>query len=370
MKVLIISLAYVPFIGGAELAIKEITDRIDDVSFDLITVNLDGKQAPIERVGRVTVHRIGKGRVSKYTFPLAAYRLARSLHEREQYNVVWSMMANQAAIAAYFFKKRFPAVRYVLSLQEGDSLKRIWSRTLLIRPLYKKIYRTADAIQVISEFLAVRARRYGFEGRLEIVPNGVDATVFKKVFSSEERAALRAKLGLVEDDRVVFTASRLVHKNAVDAIIKAAKNVEAKFLIAGTGPLEIKLRSLAQEIGVRDKILFLGHISHRDLPPYLAIADVFTRPSRSEGLGSAFLESMAAGVPIIATKVGGIPDFLRDGENGLYCEVDNPADLARKINQLLSDEPLRQKLSENGKALIGEAYDWNHIASRVKTLFI
>ena len=76
MRVLIFSLAYSPFIGGAELAVKNITERISDTNFDMVTVNLDGRQAKKETIGNVNVYRVGKGKVSKYLFPLSGFKKA------------------------------------------------------------------------------------------------------------------------------------------------------------------------------------------------------------------------------------------------------------------------------------------------------
>jgi len=368
MKVLIFSLAYVPFIAGAEVAIKEITDRIGDISFDMITANLDGKQKTEEKIGNVTVYRIGKGTLGKYTFPKTAFVKARELHAENHYDAVWAVMANQAGLAALSFKKAFPDVTYLLTLQEGDSLASIWTRTWFMRRRYKDIYRRADKIQAISTFLANRAKKYGYRGPLEVIPNGVDFSRFKKEFSQTELSATRAKLGLSPNDRVVVTSSRLVHKNGIDLIIRAVKDLPVKTLIIGDGKLMVRLKSLAQEIGVRHNVQFIGYIGHDQLPQYLKISDVFVRPSRSEGLGVSFLEAMAAGLPVVATAVGGIPDFLRNGETGLTCEVNNPRDVTAKIQMLLSDESLRQKLIKNGRAFVDKHCDWQRIAERVRLL--
>ena len=102
---------------------------------------------------------------------------------------------------------------------------------------------------------------------------------------------------------------------------------------------------------------------------------MFVRPSLSEGLGNSFLEAMAAGVPIIGTNVGGIPDFLidpstgsRQAATGLFCETANPKSIAEKIELLLTDEDLRQKLIINGKKAVAEKYDWDKIAARMKVI--
>jgi len=369
MRILIISLAYLPFIGGAEIAVKEITDRINDIDFDMVTVNLDGKQQGVEQIGNVKIYRLGKGKLAKYLFPFSGFKKAKELHQQNEYDAVWAIMANQAGLVSLWFKKKFSKAKYLLTLQEGDSLKRIWSRTWFMRSAYRGIYQQADGIQAISNFLAARGKKYGFTKEVDVVPNGVDLEKFEPELSIEEIEEFRKNLGLTKRDKVVVTASRLVFKNGVDNLIKAIKDSNVKVLILGSGALDSKLKALAQEMGVKDKVLFLGHIDQKDLPKYLKISDVFVRASRSEGLGSAFLEAMAAGLPVIGTKVGGIPDFLIDQETGLFCEVDNPSDLASKIQMILSDEPLRQKLISNGRDLVLEKYDWQPIAKKMREIF-
>jgi glycosyltransferase involved in cell wall biosynthesis len=369
MKILIISLAYPPFIGGAELAVKEITDRISGIDFDMVTANLDGQQKEIERIGNIQVYRVGKGRLSKYFFPFSGFTKVKELHQKNKYDIVWAIMANQAGMVALKMKNEFPSIKYLLTLQEGDSLKRIWSRTWFMRSLYKKIYLQADLIQAISNFLANRAKKYGYKGKIEIVPNGVDLTSFSRDYDRQELADFKKSLGLNQEDKVVTTISRLVHKNGIDTLIKSVKNLSVKVLIIGSGKLENKLKSLAQEIGVRDKILFLGYIPSEKLSKYLKISDVFVRTSRSEGLGSAFLEAMAADVPVIGTCVGGIPDFLKAEETGLFCEVGNPSDLANKISILLSDKELKDKLIMNSKKLVLQNYDWLPISKKMEDIF-
>src|SRR3989344_8025216 len=265
MKVLIVSLAYVPFIGGAEVAIKEITDQISDIDFDMITVNLDGKQPDVQRVGNINVYRVGRGLLGKYAFPFAGFKKAKQLYREKKYDVVWAMMANQAGLVALRLKNRFPEVKYLLTLQEGDSLKRIWSRTWFMRQQYKNIYLKADRIQAISKFLGSRAKKYGYQGEIDIVPNGVAIENFSKDFSKEELNQLKDELGITPQDKVIITTSRLVYKNGLDTLISSVKDLPVKLFILGSGPLESKLRALAQELGAKDRVLFLGHKDHSEM---------------------------------------------------------------------------------------------------------
>ncbi|MCL5795142.1 MAG: hypothetical protein M1338_02195 [Patescibacteria group bacterium] len=124
MKVLIFSLAYLPFVGGAELAVKEITNLIGDIDFDMVTVNLDGKQKTREQVGNINVYRIGKGKASKYAFPFSAYRFAQNLHKQNHYDAVWAIMANQAGLAALFFKKKKSRCKIFIDFAGGGFIEK------------------------------------------------------------------------------------------------------------------------------------------------------------------------------------------------------------------------------------------------------
>lgn len=387
-KVLIFSLAYYPdLVGGAEVAIKEITDRIspDDISFDMVTLRFDATLPRFERIGNVNVHRIGFGRrhpeigdlvkfplsLNKYLFPFFGFLKARRLHRKNHYDGIWAMMANYAGFAAIFFKMHFPQVRYLLTLQEGDPIDYIKHRVRFVAPLFARIFTRADFVQTISHYLANFARDMGYTESLEVVPNAVDVARFSREYSTEELFALKQKLKKATDDIFLITTSRLVKKNAVDEVIRALPllPVRVKFLILGIGPDEVALRALADELKVIDRVKFLRYVAHDEMPKYLKMSDIFIRPSRSEGLGISFLEAMAAGLPVIATPVGGIPDFLFDPEKdpnrdptGIFCEVDSPESIAKQVKRLIADSSLRTRLVTNGKKLVTENYDWNLIA--------
>jgi glycosyltransferase involved in cell wall biosynthesis len=372
-KVLIFSLAYYPkLIGGAEVALKEITDRADinSFDFDLITI-FEGSQRQ-ERMGNINVFRVGydiKWPLAKYYFIFSAYRKARILHKENKYQVIWSIMANYAGFSALFFKKKFPNISFLLTLQEGDPVQYIRRRVGIIYPLFKEIFTYTDHIQVISNFLKDWAISMGVKkDNISVIPNGVREDFFR-IISSEERNSLRKSMDFKITDRIIITSSRLVLKNAVDNIIRALPllSSEYKLLIAGDGVEKDSLLKLAQDLHVSERVKFLGFIDHKELPTYLQSSDVFVRTSRSEGLGNSFLEAMAAGIPVVATPVGGIPDFLKDGENGLFCEIDNPSDLAQRIEVIMKDKDMRSRILDSAKSTVRDLYNWHRISDDIKT---
>lgn len=391
-RVLIFSLAYYPdVVSGDAVAIKEITDRVasEDIVFDMITLRYDLMLPKFEKIGNVNVHRIGftsrnpniadLGKfplnMNKYFFPVLGFLKAQTLNKKTPYGGMWAMMANYAGFAALFFKMRNPSIRFLLTLQEGDPIEYIKHRVRFASPLLARIFKRADFVQTISHYLAGFARNMGYRGALEVIPNAVNVKHFSQEYPENELFLLKQKLGKKDGDTFLITTSRMVQKNAVDEIIRALALLpqEIKFLVLGIGPDEEMLRALAKKLGVADRVQFLGQILHTEMPKYLKVSDIFIRPSRSEGLGNSFLEAMAAGVPVIATPVGGIPDFLADPEanpdkqpTGLFAEIDNPASIARQIKRLVDDKALRTRLFTNGRTLVIEKYDWSLIARAMK----
>ncbi len=382
-RVLIFSLMYYPLVGGAEIAVKEITDRIanEDIEFDMVTLRYDRTLPKTEKIGNVALYRIGFSKkgpkpeelvsfplyLIKVFYPCSAFLKGLQLSFKHSYNASWAVMS-YAGFSA-FFLRFVRGIPYVLTLQEGDSIAHITRRLRirLVAPLYALVFKKAAVLQVISRFLATFARRMGAGAPIVIIPNGVMLSQFMRSWSDADLISLGESLGAKHETRYVITTSRLVPKNAVDILIMALKYVpqSIELVIIGDGPDRAMLEGLAKSESVAERVHFLGHKDLSDIPRYLAISDVFIRASRSEGLGTSFIEAMAAGVPVIATGVGGIADFLKDRETGILCKVNDPKDLAEKIVLLLENNDLRMHIITEARANIGR-YDWSIISKQMK----
>lgn len=371
--IVIFSTAYLPFIGGAETAIKGITDILgDDLNFVMFTSRFRRDLPKIEKIGKINVFRIGFGsRFDKVLLPVLIPLKYFSVKKTFSKPILlWAMMVSYAGLGAYYIKILDKKTSLLLTLQEGDPEEHIRRARLgLIGFFWRRMLKAANGIQVISIFLKDLALKLGARTPIEIVPNGVDFGRFSNV-SPDKILSLKQSFGIRPGEKIIITVSRLTKKNAVDIIVRALPYVKTpvRFLIVGEGEERKMIESQIVASDVKDKVIFIGSVLD-ELPVYLALADVFVRPSRSEGLGTAFLEAMAAGVPIIATPVGGIKDFLVDRENGLAVQVDNPQDLAQKIDLILNDGTLRQKLIRNGQQLVEEKYQWSNITSQMEAIF-
>jgi glycosyltransferase involved in cell wall biosynthesis len=394
-RVLIFSLAYFPdLIGGAEIAVKEITDRItnSEYQFDMITWRSNSQLPKVEKMGNITVYRIGFGKnnpdlselskfplvLNKYLFPFLSVIKAIQLNFSNNYNIIWSVMANYAGFGAMFFKSLFPKCFFVLNLQEGDPIEHIKQRVRRVYPLFVQIFKKADHIVTVSNFLADFAQSMNGCKNIQVIPNGVDQNLFGKEPEPIQLQNIKYNLKKEENDVFIITSSRLVKKNGVVDVILSLNYLPSnyKFLILGDGPDREKLKLLTTEQGLTNRVNFLGHILHDALPYYLKVSDVFIRPSLSEGFGLAFLEAMAAGIPVIGTAVGGTPDCIFDPfhqpnkkPTGLFCKVQNPKDIAEKIELLMKDERLKMEIVNNAKSMVSEKYDWEIVAKQMQEVF-
>lgn len=390
-KILIFSLAYFPkHVGGAEVAIKEITDRLspDEYEFHLVCNRYDSTLPKTKKIGNVLVHRIGFTtkeptmsdlrkmplHLNKLLFQFQAFFFASKLHRKEKFDGVWAMMAHSCGIPASKFKQAFPDVKYLLTLQEGDSINHIESKMKIFGKAFDRAFTTADSIQVISTFLGGWAKQKGFDGEPILVPNAVNTAHFTEEYKNEELSEVRRVLGVSEDDFVLVTTSRLVHKNAIDSVIRAVALLDkkVKFIVFGTGPDEDKLKLLTKELNLEDRILFRGQIGHDVMPKYLKACDAFIRPSRSEGMGNSFVEAMAARLPVIATQEGGIADFLFDEKRnpdkpttGWAVDVDSPLQIKEAVEDIISSPEKVSRIKQTAKSMAVEKYDWNLIANNM-----
>lgn len=368
-RVLIFSTGYLPLIGGAEIAIKQITDRLPDFEFDLITARFSKKISKSERLGNINVYRVGWGsKLDKLFLPILGFIKAKKLKKPE---IVHSYQASYGAGAAWLFKLFNRSIPLIITLQEGKDLNR---QNLLIKFFRRLIIKNADRGTAISNYLKDYIFKVNKDLRTIVIPNGVDVADFSKNFSYGEMSDLEKKLQIMPDDKVIISTSRLVPKNGIDLLIKAMPELNKsskesyKLILIGDGSQKEELLSSVRDLNIADQVIFAGSVAHELLPIYFKISDVFVRPSRSEGLGISFLESMAAGVPIIGTNVGGIPDFLYDRKTGLMANL-KPEDIAFKIRTVMENEVLREEIIRNAKVLVQEKYSWNKIADEFKNLY-
>ncbi|MFA5831672.1 MAG: glycosyltransferase [Candidatus Paceibacterota bacterium] len=390
-KVLIFSLGYYPEpVGGAEVAIKEITDRIspDEIEFHMVALGYDKKTPRIEKVGNVTVHRIGFSRdgitvpdlkkfplhYNKHLFLFWAPIKALALNRKYHFDASWAMMAHPCGVPQAIFKILAPRVASVLTLQEGDPPEYMERLYKPVFPLFKRAFTKADVVQVISNFLSSWARKMGYVGNIVFIPNGA-STEASKTFPIDELEAYKKEVGKNPGDILIVTVSRLVTKNAVDDIIRALSFLpeNIKLLVVGGGEDEEKLKKMVAEMKLESRVYFTGHVDRTMTAKSRAISEIFCRPSRSEGFGNSFASAMVSRLPIIATQEGGIADFLFDKKRnpdkettGWAVDKDSPIQIAEAVKDILTHSEQVKKVTDHAYQMVTTQYNWNFIAKDMK----
>jgi L-malate glycosyltransferase len=233
----------------------------------------------------------------------------------------------------------------------------------VVRPLRRAVNRLvldrlADAVNACCAFSAEGlARVDGFAGgRIEIIENGIDLSRYRQ---AGDRTALRRELGLDPDRRYVVTVARFHpvkdHATLLRAFAAAAvSRPDVDLLLAGDGPLRADLERLAAELGIADRARFLGVRS--DVPELLEACDLFALTSVSEAASLTLLEAMASGLAVVVTDVGGNPEIVRDGVEGLLVPRGDAAATATALGQLLDDPARAAALGAAGRARVEGRY--------------
>ncbi len=232
----------------------------------------------------------------------------------------------------------------------------------------RRVFRRAAQVVACSDNLRERAIRMGARAATtHTIPYGVDLERFRPDPASA--AWLRARLGLAPEAPVVLAVGRLVGKKGFDVLLDAwaavrERHVAAHLVIAGDGDLKDALVERARRLGIAHAVSFAGAVRHDEIARLYAGADVVAIPSvedeggNVDGLPNVLMEALAAGAAVVATRVGGIPQTVRDGENGLLIEPRDTAALAGALGRLLADPALTRRLGAGARAGSERAQGW------------
>ena len=207
--------------------------------------------------------------------------------------------------------------------------------------------------------------------KLKIINNGVDTERFNG--EGRDKKLLRDSLGIGPDELVIGTVGRLAKIKNQKLLILAFKNVadlrsDCRLVVVGDGPLKNELIDYSQEVGVREKILFLGE--RNDISQLLGVFDIFCLSSLSEGISLVLLEAMATGLPIVATRVGGNSELIEDGVNGFLVPSQDPRSMSENLVKLLSDKELRDHMSKNNQKSARSRFDIRDVTKTYQELYV
>lgn len=267
-----------------------------------------------------------------------------------------------------------PAIRRKLDIPYVGFTHGLELTGTLVPGLLRHIGRDAALLTAVSVWAQKALERsFGWQGRMELLPSGIDTDDFRPDVSD---AAVRQRHALGSAP-VVCCVSRLVARKGQDMLIRALPAVaraipDVRLLIVGSGPYEATLRKLATETGVAARVVFAGAAPYAELPAYFRAGDVFAMPCRLrwfgfdvEALGAVFLQAAAVGRPVIAGDSGGAPEAVKPGETGLVVDPTRHEPLAEAITSLLQDRARAEAMGRAGAAWVHSEWTWERMASRL-----
>ena len=352
-------------IGGTERQFVTLTKRLDPALFDL-------SLACLKRRGEFL------DQIESTGLPLTDYPIT-SFHgvdtARMQWKLLGDLRRNRVEIVhAYGFypnifataaAKMAGAIAVASIRDQGDMWSPMQNRA------QRWILRLADAVVVNAASVRDILVRDGYdERRIVVIRNGVDLSRFE---TRSTEGTLRRELGLPERTPIVAALCRLHEVKGVEHFLEAAVALsrrfpEARFIVAGDGYHRPALEQYAAQLGLAGRVIFTGF--RHDVPQFLSQVQVSVLPSLSEALSNTLLESMAAGVPVVATRVGGNPEVVEHGVTGFLVPSREPEALSATIGRLLEQPSLAQAMGRAGRQRVHEHFSLDRLTEETEGLYI
>jgi glycosyltransferase involved in cell wall biosynthesis len=361
LEVLHVGKFYPPHMGGIESHLEDLCGELRK-SLDLrVVVASDNRSAIQETLDGVPVVRVPTWLTLAST-PLCPAMLQSIRGYRG--DILHLHWPNPMAILAYLASGYRGAL---VVTYHSDMVRQKFLGPLFEPFLHAALRRSAAIITTSPNYLRTSRVLARHQERCHVIPLGIPIESFDR-FDPRAAAAILQQHG----DRLIVSVGRLVYYKGFEYLIRAMTGVQGKLLIVGEGPLRDKLGSLASELGVAEKVVFLGKIDHAHLVACYHAAQVFVMASiaRSEAFGIAQIEAMAAGLPVVNTNLdSGVPFVSLHQQTGLTVPPADADALAAAINQLLENAELRATLGRAARLRAAQEFSLESMASRTLSLY-
>lgn len=365
------------FSGGTEGQVLNLVRQLDRRAFDL-------QFACLRKGGDIL------GEFHKLRIPITEFRIRR-LYAPQTFFQQWRFAAYLRAqrvqiVHSYNFYANMFAIPAARMAGVPVVLASIRDRGVYLTPnqklAQKWVCRLADRILVNAESIREWLLEQGYrDSRITVIKNGIDMSRYE---GARNDSHIRRELDIPDSAQIIVMIARLNPQKGVDDFIRAASllrlsHPDARFLIVGA-KLQYQegvfsqdreymgeLQQLANDLGVGESVIFAGH--RTDTPEILAEAAISVLPSHSEGLSNSLLESMAAGIPTVATDVGGNPELVKDHVNGILIPVKSPELLAQAIGEILDDPELARRFGREARTMAAEGFSLAKMTADTQALY-
>lgn len=377
MRLLLLNYEFPPMGGGASNATYNIALELVRLghSVDVLTSRF-GDQPSEETLQGIKVYRVTSWRHSihncglrgAFSYVFFAFFRLRGMLKKNRYDLLHYFFGLPTGLLSLYSHavKNQP---YILSLRGSDvpgydttSLKlRLLHR--LLKPITVRIWKKAERVVANSHGLREMALQTLPGHPIRVIYNGIDTDLFKPGphLNNPSNGHMR-----------LMCVSRLIDRKGLDYLFQALAEMNdprVRLDIVGTGGREQRLKAKIRELGLETQVRFSGYKSALEVAEHYHQADIFILPSLSESLAMVLLEAMSCGLPIIASDVGGIPEVVADGENGLLIPPGNVNAIIEAIHRLTNDSLLRSRISQNNPIKIQEQFTWKKIALNYQAIY-
>jgi N-acetyl-alpha-D-glucosaminyl L-malate synthase BshA len=352
-------------IVGSELG-RELAERGHTVHF--ISYALPTRLCRLNE--RMQFHQVDLFDYPLFEFPPYDLALASKLvevAEERRLDVLHMHYAIPHATAAFLAREMYKPVRYLpfVTTLHGTDITLVGSRKSFL-PITRFSIAQSDALTAISQYLADETCRIFGNCAVEVIPNFINANEYAR----RENPALRGELASSGEKLLIHVSNFRPVKRINDCIHTLARvkdRVRARLVMCGDGPEREGAEKLAKDYGIAEDVLFVGQVPN--IADYLSVADLLLLPSETESFGLAALEAMACETPVIATRGGGLPEVVRDGETGFLVEVGDTRTMAERAVELLSDEKKRRVMGARGRAWAVERFNTEKVIPQYEKLY-
>ncbi len=358
--------------GGTEIAAYHLAQEMHrrGHQVEVFTTALDSRS--VVEMDKVNVHRYAtQFRVASANFSWGLLRGPQKV-EVDLAHAHFNMPYADYSALLYARRMGVPlVVTYHADAPEaGGSFLRNELQSFYNHYLLPRVLDEADIIITTTESYVEESHHLvSYRDKIRVIPNGINLEEFQTTPSKGE---CRDRLELPQDKVIILFFGNLVAYKGPEVLLRAFSRVnedhDVMLLYVGRGPLEEELKRLSRELKVEVK--FAGYVTDEEKSWYYQAADIFSLPSvnLAEAFGIVNLEAMASGLPIVASRLGGIPDVVREGENGILFEPGNVNELSEALEYLISNENLRKEMGLNAQKLASN-YSWRRVAQETEKIY-
>jgi glycosyltransferase involved in cell wall biosynthesis len=358
MKIAILVNLFPPkWLAGTEIVTYNLAEHLAKRGHEIHIITLHDEGLPnFDNVKGFFVHRIEVPRVrviGVLSFWLKIFLKIRIIKPEIVHTQDLSM-----GIPAYLSRKILK-IPYVVWGRGND----VYHPSNFEKITMKPILKNAHAVLALTEDMRKKLKCI-YDTQIYVIPNGIDLESYKDITVNPDKKPIVRKILFV---------GRLNPVKGIQYLIQAMKIVHdrmpnTRLILVGEGVERERLEVLSIQLGIQKYVQFIGKVPHERVQANMQQADIFVLPSLSEGFPNVILEAMACGLPVIASRVGGIPDIITNDTNGYLVEVKDIMDMANKILFLLSDDALRKKISDNNQHLV-KKYAWDNVIFELEKIY-